>query len=176
MLKLFLTASGTSGFASTSSSLGALSFALLYSFKTTRMNVLNSITNMGSLMNRGFLPFIVGGLLLGAGLDIAGTCPGMVYVEVEDWVVFVADGSIGSEQSVDLCGLYDWNVCLHSNPASSVWFALLICSDREVVDVFFLLSENSDGGHGNRLPCVGGSLCGSSLHHCVDCEFVLPLA
>ena len=33
-------------------------------------------------MNRGFLPFIVGGLLLGAGLDIAGTCPGMVYVEV----------------------------------------------------------------------------------------------
>ena len=37
---------------------------------------------MGSLMNRGFLPFIVGGLLLGAGLDIAGTCPGMVYVEV----------------------------------------------------------------------------------------------
>ena len=37
---------------------------------------------MGSLMNRGFLPFIVGGLLLGAGLDIAGTCPGMIFVEV----------------------------------------------------------------------------------------------
>ena len=71
-------------FAQISPSLGALSFALLYSFKKTRMSVLNSITNMGSLMNRGFLPFILGGLLLGAGLDIAGTCPGMVYVEVED--------------------------------------------------------------------------------------------
>lgn len=61
---------------------GALSFALLYSFKKTRSNVLTCQNNMGSLMNRGFLPFIVGGLLLGAGLDIAGTCPGMVYVEV----------------------------------------------------------------------------------------------
>ena len=60
MLKLFLTASGTS----------ALSFALLYSFKRTRV------------MNRGYLPFIVGGVLLGMGLDLAGTCPGMVYVEV----------------------------------------------------------------------------------------------
>ena len=37
---------------------------------------------MGSLMNRGYLPFIIGGLLLGAGLDIAGTCPGMIFVEV----------------------------------------------------------------------------------------------
>lgn len=72
MLKLFLTASGTS----------ALSFALLYSFKQTRENVLTSINNMGSLMNRGYLPFIVGGVLLGMGLDLAGTCPGMVYVEV----------------------------------------------------------------------------------------------
>ena len=35
-------------------------------------------------MNRGFLPFIVGGLLLGSGLDLAGTCPGMVYVEVSE--------------------------------------------------------------------------------------------
>ena len=78
-------------------SVGALSFALLYSFKKTRVNVLNSITNMGSLMNRGFLPFIVGGLFLGAGLGIAGTCPGMVYVEVQNRVVFVADGSVGSE-------------------------------------------------------------------------------
>lgn len=33
-------------------------------------------------MNRGFLPFILGGLLLGIGLDLAGTCPGMIYVEV----------------------------------------------------------------------------------------------
>ena len=33
-------------------------------------------------MNRGYLPFIIGGLLLGAGLDLAGTCPGMIYVEV----------------------------------------------------------------------------------------------
>ena len=37
---------------------------------------------MGSLINRGYLPFIIGGLLLGAGLDLAGTCPGMIYVEV----------------------------------------------------------------------------------------------
>ena len=37
---------------------------------------------MGSLMNRGYLPFIIGGLLLGSGLDLAGTCPGMIYVEV----------------------------------------------------------------------------------------------
>ena len=37
---------------------------------------------MGSLMNRGYLPFIVGGTLLGIGLDLSGTCPGMVYVEV----------------------------------------------------------------------------------------------
>ena len=41
-------------------------------------------------MNRGFLPFIVGGLLLGSGLDLAGTCPGMVYVEVSGIVVIVA--------------------------------------------------------------------------------------
>ena len=33
-------------------------------------------------MTRGYLPFIVGGLLLGVGLDLAGTCPGMIYVEV----------------------------------------------------------------------------------------------
>ena len=51
--------------------IGALSFALLYLFKKTRSNVLTCQNNMGSLMNRGFLPFIVGGLLLG-----------MVYVEV----------------------------------------------------------------------------------------------
>ena len=51
-------------------------------FKSTRANVLISINNMGSLMTRGYLPFIVGGLLLGVGLDLAGTCPGMIYVEV----------------------------------------------------------------------------------------------
>lgn len=39
-------------------------------------------------MNRGYLPFIVGGLLLGAGLDIAGTCPGMIYVEVIYFILF----------------------------------------------------------------------------------------
>lgn len=37
---------------------------------------------MASLMNRGYLPFIIGGLLLGSGLDLAGTCPGMIFVEV----------------------------------------------------------------------------------------------
>ena len=82
MLKLFLTASGTSKNDLKLSFLGALSFALLYCFKATRSNVLNAINNMGSLMNRGYLPFIIGGLLLGAGLDLAGTCPGMIYVEV----------------------------------------------------------------------------------------------
>ena len=61
---------------------GALAFALLYLYKPTRENVIATQNNIASLMTRGFLPFIIGGLLLGSGLDLAGTCPGMIYVEV----------------------------------------------------------------------------------------------
>lgn len=100
MLKLFLTASATS----------AISFAILFSFKKTRENVLTSINNMGSLMNRGYLPFIVGGLLLGTGLDLAGTCPGMVFVEVFANNSSDVDWSVGAELLVYLarvlCGYF----------------------------------------------------------------------
>ena len=63
------------------SGIGALAFALLYMMKRTRENVISAQNNVASLMTRGFLPFIIGGLLLGSGLDLAGTCPGMIYVE-----------------------------------------------------------------------------------------------
>lgn len=116
MLKLFLTASATS----------AISFALLYSFKQTRQNILTSINNMGSLMNRGYLPFIVGGLLLGAGLDLAGTCPGMVFVEVFAKYSSDIDWSVGAELLVYLA----WVLCgyffIH---AASALYASLFFSD-----------------------------------------------
>ena len=116
MLKLFLTASATS----------AISFALLYSFKQTRQNVLTSINNMGSLMNRGYLPFIVGGLLLGAGLDLAGTCPGMVFVEVFAKYSSDIDWSVGAELLVYLAWVLCWYFFIH---AASALYASLFFSD-----------------------------------------------
>lgn len=35
-----------------------------------------------SIMKRGFIPSVVGGLLLGFGLALSGACPGIVLIQV----------------------------------------------------------------------------------------------
>lgn len=66
---------------------------------------------MASLMNRGYLPFIIGGLLLGSGLDLAGTCPGMIFVEVIlAYSVLLLAWCFCKKQLVDIPWLLCWYV------------------------------------------------------------------
>ena len=76
MLKVFLSASVTS----------AIVYFVFYNIKSTKENVLPLQPHMGGIGRRGFLPVALGGFLLGSGLYLSGTCPGMVWVELGSYV------------------------------------------------------------------------------------------
>ncbi|KAK8793422.1 hypothetical protein WA158_004781 [Blastocystis sp. Blastoise] len=76
MLKVFLTAAVTS----------AIVFFILYNIKNTKENVISAQVNMGGIGRRGLMPVVLGGFLLGSGLYLSGTCPGMVWVELGSFV------------------------------------------------------------------------------------------
>lgn len=59
---------------------GLLSFSLLSYFKPMNFSAVQS--GKRNIMYKGVKPILLGGMITGIGLALAGACPGIVYVQV----------------------------------------------------------------------------------------------